>query len=97
MSTALNLGAWRDRTNLYVSPLMRLLKPPGTANTAYIASYLTANHIHTTLQAAANQAALEAMIHIARVPACWALATATAMRSSRWTCCLHAGSMSRMT
>jgi hypothetical protein len=43
-------------------------KPQGTANTASVASYPTANHIHTTLQAAANQAVLEAMIRTARVP-----------------------------
>jgi hypothetical protein len=96
MSTALNLGAWRDRTNLY-APTPHATKPQGIANTALIASYLIANHIHITLQAAANQAALEAMTHTAKVPACWALETATAMRSSRWTCCLHAGSTSRTT
>jgi hypothetical protein len=68
MSTALNLGAWRDRTNLY-APTSHATKPPGTANTAYIASYPIANHTHTTLQAAASQVALEAMIHTAKVPA----------------------------
>lgn len=69
MSTALNLGAWRDRTNLYAC-ITSYDQAPGIANTAYIASYPIANHIHTTLQAAASQAALEAMIHTARVPAC---------------------------
>lgn len=79
MSTALNLGAWRDRTNLYGHHPMRLSHQALLTLPTYIASYLIANHTHTTLQAAANRAALEAMTHTARVPACWALATATAM------------------
>lgn len=68
MSTALNLGAWRDRTNLYASP--HAPKPQPLLTLPPTASSPTANHIHTTLQAAANQAALEeAMTRTARAPA----------------------------
>lgn len=95
MSTALNLGAWRDRTNLYGSP--HATEPPGSANTASIDSSPTANHMHTTLQATVNQVALVAMTHTARVPAFWVPEMATAMLSSRWTSCLHDGLISRTT
>lgn len=71
MSTALNLGAWRDRTNLYASNHNITFDCAlGTANTASTASSRTANHTHTTLPVAVSLADLEAMIHTARVPAC---------------------------